>query len=68
MFGSNTEYLEKNGDYFLTSNFKFSTLTVHSYGDDIKKDETRGVCGLYEEDETHIYSVFVAKPEGKNHL
>ena len=50
------------------SNFKLRILTVYSYGDEIKKDETRGVCGLYEEEVTYVQWFFVGKPEGKNHL
>jgi len=36
------------------SNFKLCTLTIYYYGDEITKDEMRGVCGLYEQEEIYI--------------
>jgi hypothetical protein len=36
------------------SNFKRCTLTIYYYGDEVTKDEMRGVCGPYEQEEIYI--------------
>jgi len=36
------------------SNFKLRNLTIYYYGDEIKKDEIRGVCGPNEEEDTYV--------------
>jgi len=39
------------------SKFKLRALTIYCYRDEIKKDEMRGVYGLYEEEDTYIQCV-----------
>jgi hypothetical protein len=63
MFGSNREYLREKWRILPKEQLMICNLTLYYYGDEINNDERRGVCVMYEEEETYIH-FFVGKPEG----
>jgi hypothetical protein len=71
MFGYNREYVREEWRILPKEQLMICNLTLYYYGDEINKDEMRGVCVMYEEEETYSYIIvhfFVGKPEGEKHL